>query len=68
LASVPSQLPKPALQLEIAHTPEPHVAVALVREHVPPQTPQFVRVLRRTSQPLLSMPSQLPQPASHERI
>jgi hypothetical protein len=68
LLSTPSQFPKPALHVAMAQLPVLQVAVALVRPQVPPQTPQFVRVFRRVSQPLPSRPSQLPQPASHERI
>jgi hypothetical protein len=38
------------------------VAVALAREQVTPHLPQFESVLSGVSQPLLSLPSQSPQP------
>jgi hypothetical protein len=62
LLSLPSQLPQPLLQEAIWHVPVEQVAVALVREHVIPHAPQFMSVLSCVSQPLLSLPSQLPQP------
>jgi hypothetical protein len=60
LLSTPSQLPQYALHDEMAHEPVPHVAVALAREHVLPQLPQFVSEVSAVSHPLLSTPSQLP--------
>jgi hypothetical protein len=62
LLSLPSQLPQPLLQVSMRHVPVEQVAVALVREQVTPHPPQFVSVLSGVSQPLLSLPSQLPQP------
>jgi hypothetical protein len=66
LASLPSQLPKPALHVPIAHEPLAHVAVALGREQLTPQPPQLLVVVRGVSQPLLMSPSQFPLPAVHE--
>jgi hypothetical protein len=62
LLSLPSQLPQPLLQEAIWHVPVEQVAVALAREQVTPHAPQFMSVLSGVSQPLLSLPSQLPQP------
>ena len=64
LASLPSQLDQPGLQLRMLHEPEPQVAVALVREQVVPHAPQLVRVVSATSHPLLRFPSQLSNPLS----
>ena len=59
--TVPSQLPQPALQLAMPQVPPPQFDVALAREQVVPQPPQFVtEVLRFTSQPFDVVPSQLP--------
>ena len=66
--SMPSQLPESALQLEIAHVPVEHVAVAFGREQPAPHEPQLPSVLSGVSQPLPALPSQLPQPAAHEAI
>lgn len=62
LLSVPSQLPQLPLHDAIRQDSVAHVAVALVRLQDTPQPPQWVKVVRRCSQPLLSSPSQLPQP------
>jgi hypothetical protein len=40
LLALPSQFPKPELQLEIAQLPVEHVAVAFAREQPTPQPPQ----------------------------
>jgi hypothetical protein len=56
------------LQEAIWHIPLEQVAVALAREQVVPQAPQFESVLSGVSQPLLSLPSQLPQPTLQDRI
>src|SRR5574337_468257 len=59
----PSQLAKPALQV-MPHTLAAQVAVPLVELQTVPQAPQLVGlVVRSVSQPLLTRPSQLPQPA-----
>jgi hypothetical protein len=62
---MPSQLAKPALQVN-PQVPVAQVAVALAAPgQVIPHTPQWVRVVRRsTSQPLSIIPSQLPRPES----
>jgi hypothetical protein len=64
-AEFPSQFPQPALHEPMSHEPEPHVAVALAREHPTPQPPQFASELSGDSQPLLALPSQLPKPPLH---
>jgi len=67
LASLPSQLPKPALQPPRPHTPARHAAVPLAgdAQRIPhaPQCKALSVVL--VSQPLVSLPSQLPKPATH---
>jgi hypothetical protein len=60
---LPSQLPKPALQLAIPQVPAVHVPVAFAGAHLMPQPPQFERVLSGVSQPFMGLPSQLPKPA-----
>jgi hypothetical protein len=64
LAALPSQSPKPALQLS-PHAPAAHVAVALApAAHILPHIPQFAALVRRSiSQPLTALPSQLPKPS-----
>jgi hypothetical protein len=65
LLARPSQLPKPAEQL-MPHTPPEQVAAPLVPLQAFPQELQFAGlVLRLVSQPLDTLPSQLPQPAAH---
>jgi hypothetical protein len=64
----PSQLPKPAAQLAIAHTSPPQVAIAFGREHPTPQPPQLERLSSGSSHPLPSLPSQLPNPPLHAAI
>jgi len=61
---VPSQLPQPELQLAMRHWPVAQVSVALARLQVTPQPPQSDSVVREVSQPLASLPSQLPHPES----
>lgn len=53
------------LQLPIRQAPPEQVALALANEHVRPHAPQFVVALRLVSQPLVSLPSQLPHPDAH---
>jgi hypothetical protein len=50
-ASIPSQLPKPVLHIEIVHVPVEQVAVAFDLVHVTPHAPQFVVVRMLVSQP-----------------
>jgi hypothetical protein len=62
LATTPSQLPKPALQLAMAHVPDPHVAVAFVSgPHPTPHEPQLVAVFSGVSQSC-PVPEQWPKP------
>jgi hypothetical protein len=61
-----SQLPKPALQLCTAQTPEEHDALAFASAQALPHEPQFaVLVCVFVSQPFAATPSQLPNPATH---
>jgi hypothetical protein len=60
-----SQLPQPAAHVPSWHVPAGHVAPALANEHALPQVPQFEIWYRLVSQPLFTLPSQLPQPAVH---
>jgi hypothetical protein len=53
------------LHIAIAHEPVEHVAVAFVREQATRHAPQCVVVLVCVSQPLASIPSQLPKPMLH---
>jgi hypothetical protein len=63
LARVPSQFPKPPLQV-IPHTPAVQVAVPLTPLHAVVHVLQCVgSVLRLISQPFDALPSQLPYPA-----
>ena len=66
LLAIPSQLPKPGLQLEIEQTPELQAAVPLVELQTEPHKPQLEVVFRFVSQPLLASPSQLPKPGLQE--
>jgi hypothetical protein len=59
LALLASQLPKPALQAPRVQVPVAHEALALARLHVVPHVPQFDKVRRSVSQPLVALPSQL---------
>ena len=56
------------MQELIAQLPVEQVAVALARLQVVPQAPQLVVVFRAVSQPLGSLPSQLPEPELQELI
>jgi hypothetical protein len=58
--AMPSQSAKPMLHDAMAQTPVPQVAVALGKEHVMPQLPQFVFVVRVASQPFEYALSQSP--------
>ena len=61
LAALPSQLPKPGLQLATVHAPAAQPAVALASEQAAPQAPQCAGVtVTLVSQPLAALPSQLP--------
>lgn len=66
-AALPSQFPNPGLQLPIWHAPPKQDAPALVKLHTVVQLPQWVGLfVVLVSQPLPTLPSQLPKPAEHE--
>jgi hypothetical protein len=65
LAGFWSQSPQPGKQLAIVHVPPSHLGVALARVHLAVQLPQWAVELSGVSQPVLSLPSQLPQPELH---
>jgi len=65
LASIPSQLPYPGLQVTIWQLPVPQLAVALAREHPTPQPPQLASEVSAVSQPFSAFMSQLPNPVLH---
>ncbi len=63
LAVLPSQLPKPALQLAITQAPATHDGVAFASKHAALQAPQLATdVLRSVSHPFAVFPSQSPRP------
>jgi hypothetical protein len=65
LATLPSQLPKPAEQA-IEQEPPEQLGVPFTEEHAVPHAPQFAAlVFVLVSQPFPALPSQLPKPASH---
>jgi hypothetical protein len=66
LDALPSQSPKPALQVK-SHLPALHVVVALARAgQAFPHIPQcVVDVFTLVSQPLDALPSQSPKPGLH---
>lgn len=66
--SCESQSAKPSSQVVISQVSDSQVSVALASEQGAPHAPQLLSVVTGVSQPLASMPSQLDQPASHERI
>lgn len=67
LALSPSQFPKPALHVPMAHAPPVQFAAALANEQLRPHAPQCERlVLVFVSQPLPELRSQSPVPAGHE--
>jgi hypothetical protein len=64
----PSQLVNPALQAPITHEPVEHTALAFAYAHAWAHAPQLAMSARTSvSQPLATLPSQLPKPALHER-
>jgi hypothetical protein len=64
--ALPSQSPKPMLQLASVHAPLVHAAVAFVIEQLVVHVPQLpTDELRFVSQPFAAMPSQLPNPGRH---
>jgi hypothetical protein len=65
LLSLPSQLAKPELQDVTVQAPVEHDEDALDKLHGIPQPLQFVFVRVEVSQPLVLLPSQLPQPVPH---
>ncbi|MFO0605277.1 MAG: hypothetical protein U0324_19010 [Polyangiales bacterium] len=63
LAALPSQLPKPDEQVPRVQVLDTQEAVALGKTQRLPQLPQWLTDVRwSTSQPLLTLPSQLPKP------
>ncbi len=69
LATLPSQLAKPALQLAMVHAPLAQPAVALASEQTLLQAPQLVGlVVVLISQPLATTPSQFPRPAAQTML
>ncbi len=64
LLAVPSQLPKPALQLAIEHAPL-HCGVAFAKAQRVPHAPQLFTSLSATSQPFAGERSQSANPARH---
>ncbi len=59
LAGLPSQSPKPALQLATVHAPAAQPATPLAAAQPRPQAPQCDTVVRTSvSQPLAALPSQ----------
>jgi hypothetical protein len=62
LASVESQLSKPALQAWMAHEPVEQVAAAFVLVQAVAHAPQCASEVRLCSQPLAEFPSQSPSP------
>jgi hypothetical protein len=66
LVLCPSQLPQPLLQVPRVHTLLTQEAEAWAKEHTLVQLPQVCTLLvRLASQPLDTLPSQLPQPELH---
>jgi len=67
LATLPSQLPKPALHAASRQAPPAHAVVALGNAQIAPQPPQLPRlVLVLVSQPFVASPSQLAKPELQE--
>jgi hypothetical protein len=68
LLAIPSQLPKPGLQLGV-HTPVVHTLVPFWAWHVLPHAPQWVAdVFVLTSHPVAARPSQFPNPVLHAMV
>lgn len=63
--TLPSQLPRPGLQVMPLHTPPLHCGVPPDELQTFPQMPQLLVVVRSVSQPLFALLSQLPQPELH---
>jgi hypothetical protein len=63
LVALPSQLPKPVLQVPSVQVPVLQLALALARLHPTLQSPQSVVVVTLRSQPLSGLASQLLNPA-----
>ena len=68
LPSLPSQSPHPELQEPMWQEPPEQEAVALAREQEVPHEPQLESVSNEVSQPLESVPSQLPHKELQEDI
>ncbi len=64
LSGLPSQFWKPDEQVPSVHVPDAHDSAALAKSHTAPHAPQFDRVRRSVSQPLVLTPSQLAKFAS----
>ena len=64
LPTAPSQLPNPALHEPIWHVPLAQVPVAFAGLHACPHAPQLRLELSCVSQPLVTLPSQFPQPGA----
>ncbi len=63
LLATRSQSPKPMLQVVTVHAPAAQPGVPLITVHARPQAPQWATVvLVLVSQPLVTLPSQLPSP------
>jgi hypothetical protein len=60
VASLPSQLPKPAVHAPMAQVPVAQVALANARPQLDPQPPQLTSVVSGVSQPLPGTRSQSP--------
>ncbi len=66
LASMPSQSPRPMVQLATPHIPARQVGVAPEAVHATPQRPQWAGLTRTSvSQPLSGLLSQSPNPSAH---
>jgi hypothetical protein len=66
LEALPSQLPNPELQVPSWHAPPKQVEPAFVKLHAVAQLPQWVGLfVVLVSQPLATLPSQLPKPDEH---
>jgi hypothetical protein len=53
-------------QVATSHAPVAQDSEAWARVQAAPQAPQFVRLVKATSQPLAAAPSQSPKPGSHD--
>ena len=65
LLGLPSQLPKPVVQVPSVQVPVLHLELAFAREHGTLQSPQSLSVVTLRSQPLSGLLSQLLKPVLH---